>query len=68
MAMPIARLRHVKPGQHVMLAHEAKLRKLICTDDKYGYFDGLKACLCTEVRTELMQFGDGAGWRVKEPA
>lgn len=65
MAKPLPRLRHVKPGQIIVLKHDTKPRKLLKTDGKYAYFDGLKACLCTEVRPELMQFGDGDGWRVR---
>ena len=63
---PTPRLRHVKPGQIIVLKHETKSRKLIETDGKYGYFDGMKASLCHEVDEKLMAFGDGAGWRVRE--
>lgn len=62
---PTPRLRHVKPGQTVILAHEEEKRTLLSVDKKYGYFEGLKACLCTEVKPELMKFGGGQGWRVK---
>ena len=65
---PMPRLRHVKPSQRVLLLGDKQIRVLLCVDEHHGYFDGLKVSLCTPVDRRLMQFGDGAGWRVKEPA
>jgi hypothetical protein len=66
MAMPIPRLRHVKPGQTIIMKHETRRRTLLSVDGAYGYFENLRASLCTEVKDECMKFGDGAGWRVND--
>ncbi|RIY41990.1 hypothetical protein [Neopusillimonas maritima] len=62
---PIPVLRHISPGQKVVLAHESKQRVLLKTDRWYGYFDGMKASLCHPVNPACMVFGEG-GWRVRE--
>ena len=62
---PVPRLRHVRPGQQVILAGDKTTRVLLSADNHYGYFDRMKASLCHEVDKSLMVFGDGAGWRVK---
>ncbi|HCP78614.1 MAG: hypothetical protein CML16_14920 [Pusillimonas sp.] len=63
---PIPVLRHISPGQMVVLAHESKQRILIKKDRWYGHFGDMKASLCHPVNPAFMVFGEGAGWRVKE--
>ena len=62
---PTPRLRHVRPGQIVYLAHENRPRLLLDIDDHFGYFEGLQASLGHEVKETGMVFGEG-GWRVKD--
>ena len=66
MTQPIPRLWHCPPGSNVILAGELKHRTIVRVDRLHAIFaDGAYASLCYPVDPACMQFGDGAGWRIR---
>jgi len=62
---PLPRLQHVKIGQYFTLARDGKRRKLLDKCSYYGYSEGFKAGLSSELDRSTVIWGKG-GWRVKD--
>lgn len=67
MTQPVPRLYHCPPGSTIILAGESKPRIVAKIERHHARFaDGSFASLCHPVDPDLMQFGDGDGWRIKK--
>lgn len=62
---PLPRLQHVKVGQYFTLVRDGKRRELLDKCNYYGYSDGFKAGLSSELVIDTVVWGKG-GWRIED--
>jgi len=63
--LPLPRLQHVKVGQWFTLKRDRKRRKLLDKCNYYGYSEGFKAGLSSELVEGTAVWGKG-GWRMED--